>query len=248
MKMRGRAGRERGIPFEHYKGGEGFPFSITREDTSQLPRAPRSTKGYSSTYLAMGLANVRAGTWSAQACQRRRCAGPSRTPSLSSRSSRSPPVRAPTPAPPRRPRLPSSQAAGHRHNLCTPVRYAVCALAGCSSPACTAAVCPPRHALSETRVVANRSRAAAARGRLRRARVLGWRERGARNLGRRRRRVLLRWRRRARRGRARRQRGHHRAAPRRTAAGGTLEGALPPSPRPRPRLPLPLRAEEAVCP
>ena len=47
--MRGRAGRERGIPFEHYKGGEGFPFSITREDTSQLPRAPRNTKGYSST-------------------------------------------------------------------------------------------------------------------------------------------------------------------------------------------------------
>ena len=45
----GKAGRERGIPFEHYKGGEGFPFSITREDTSQLPTAPRNTKGYSST-------------------------------------------------------------------------------------------------------------------------------------------------------------------------------------------------------
>ena len=59
---KGRAGRERGIPFEHYKGGEGFPFSITREDTSQLPRAPRNTKGYSSTYLAMGFANVRAPT------------------------------------------------------------------------------------------------------------------------------------------------------------------------------------------
>ena len=32
-------------------------------DRQEPAPAPRNTKGYSSTYLAMGFANVRAGTW-----------------------------------------------------------------------------------------------------------------------------------------------------------------------------------------
>ena len=41
----------------------GMPVGLLRELWSQARLAPHNTKRYSSTYLAMGFANVRAGTW-----------------------------------------------------------------------------------------------------------------------------------------------------------------------------------------
>ena len=50
------------IPTPSAQYAEGAPAAEIAIDGT-VSRPPSSTKGYSSTYLAMGLAHVRAGTW-----------------------------------------------------------------------------------------------------------------------------------------------------------------------------------------